>query len=152
MASSDIYHFVRVTDDLITSGQPTAEQLAALADEGFATVINLAPHVSSRALQDEAGLVRSLGMTYIHIPVDWEHPTDADFAAFEQAMLQRAGSKTLIHCVANFRVTAFFSLYAQKHLGWTSSQADAFRAPIWQGSDYPIWREYIARVESGLRA
>ena len=150
MPSSEIYQFVRVSDSLITSGQPTAEQLTALAAEGYAMVINLAPHDPTRSLPDEAGLVRSLGMTYAHIPVDWDHPTVADFAAFEQTMQERSDRKALIHCVANYRATAFFSLYAQKHLGWSRAQADAFRAVIWQGSDYPIWRTFIAQLQSDL--
>ena len=152
MASADIYHFIRVNDALITAGQPTAEQLAAVAAEGFEMVVNLAPHDPAHSLPDEAGLVRSLGMTYVHLPVDWEHPTAADFAAFEQTMLQRSERKALLHCVANFRVTAFYSLYAQKHLGWSQALADTFRAAIWQGSDYPVWRAFIAEIQADLHA
>lgn len=119
---------------MITGGQPTAEQFAAVAAEGTELVVNLPPHDPARSLPDEAGLVRSLGMNYVHIPVDSEHPTDADFATFEQTMLQRSERKALIHCVANYRATAFYSLDAQKHRGWSDAQANALRARIWQGS------------------
>ncbi len=147
MASTEIYNFVRVNDALITGGQPTAEQLAAVAAEGFATVVNLATFDPAYSLPDEAGLVGALGMTYYAIPVDWENPTDADFAAFERVMAQLTDGQALIHCAANYRVTAFYSLYALRHLGWTRAQAAAFRAVIWKDSVYPVWRAFIARIE-----
>jgi protein tyrosine phosphatase (PTP) superfamily phosphohydrolase (DUF442 family) len=97
-------------------------------------------------------LVRSLGLTYHHLPVEWENPQENDFTAFE-AVLQRAGAdeKILIHCAANFRVSAFYSLYAMKHLGWTETEADEFRAAIWTGSRYPIWEKFIAELKQKLR-
>lgn len=143
MSTEEIYNYRKVNERLITGGQPNAEQLESAAAEGFKAVINLATINPRNSLEDEAGLVQSLGMTYHHIPVEWENPQQSDFAAFENVMQQLSGEKTLIHCAANFRVTAFYSLYARKHLGWSQAQADEFRASIWQGSDYPIWEQFI---------
>ena len=148
MASADIYNYIQVNDSLITGGQPTAEQIESLAAEGFSTVVNLATVDPARSLPHEAELVRSLGMAYYHIPVVWESPQETDFAEFERTLLQLPAGKTLIHCAANFRVTAFYSLYAQKHLGWSADQGDEFRAGIWKGSDHPVWREFIARIQT----
>jgi len=74
----------------------------------------------------------------------------SDFDAFDHLMTQLPKSKTLLHCAANFRATAFYSLYAMKHLGWTEEQADTFRQPIWKGSDYPIWEKFIREVKSKI--
>ena len=150
MSTQEIYNYRPVNEALITGGQPTEDQLKAAADEGITTVINLATLNSSTALADEAGLVRSLGMTYHHIPVEWENPKETDFAAFDQIMQQSSLGKTLLHCAANYRVTAFYSLYALKHLGWSEGQADEFRATIWQGSDNPIWEAFIRRMKSQI--
>jgi protein tyrosine phosphatase (PTP) superfamily phosphohydrolase (DUF442 family) len=109
----------------------------------------LAP-INMRSSLDEAGLVQSLGMRYHYIPVVWDDPQNSDFVAFERVMQMPPEDKTLIHCVANFRVTAFFSLYARKHLGWSAEQADAFRASIWQGSDYPIWEAFVERMNAQI--
>lgn len=122
------------------------------AREGVRIIINLAPSDERSALLDEAGAVRALGMTYHHIPVDWANPTEQDFASFEQVMQTRAAGKTLIHCAANFRVTAFFSLYARNHLGWGGAEAASFRASIWAGSQYPIWEAFIARMHAQIDA
>jgi len=150
MSTQAIYNYRKVDDQYITGGQPTEENLRSAADEGFQTVINLAPIDPRYSLEDEAGLVRSLGMLYHHIPVDWGNPTESDFAAFERVMQAQPGAKTLIHCAANFRGTAFYSLYAFKHLGWTAAQADAFRASIWQGSDYPVWETFIGHMQAQI--
>lgn len=150
MGTQEIYNYRKVDDDVITGGQPLEEQLQAAAQEGFKTVINLAPHNSRNSLPDEAGLVKSLGMTYTYIPVDWGKPTEQDFEAFESAMQQRPEGKTLIHCQANFRVTAFYSLYALKNLGWSAEQAEKFRASIWMGSDYPTWDEFISDMTAKI--
>ena len=152
MATEEIYNYRKVNDQFVIGGQPTAEQLKSVAQDGFKTVINLATFNPQRSLENESGLVQSLGMAYYHIPVEWEQPSESDFEAFEKVISQLGGSKTLIHCAANFRVTAFYSLYALKHLGWSENQADAFRASIWQGSDYPIWEKFIAQIKATISA
>ena len=149
MSTAEIFNHRRVSDRVSTGGHPTVQQLRSAADEGVRAVINLAP-VDHRSVPDEDALVRSLGLAYHHIPVDWEEPTIADFEAFEQAMAQVATIPVLIHCAANFRVTAFYSLYARKHLGWSAAEGAALRASIWDGSNYPVWEAFIGEVASTL--
>jgi uncharacterized protein (TIGR01244 family) len=147
-----IYNYRKVDEQFITAGQPRDEQLRAAAAEGFRHVINLAPTSSRNALPDEAGLVRSLGMGYHYIPVDWEKPTDADFESFERAMGAVGDQKTIVHCAANFRASAFYSLYAMKHLGWSAERAQEFRSSIWKGSDYPVWDAFIEQTQAKIAA
>jgi protein tyrosine phosphatase (PTP) superfamily phosphohydrolase (DUF442 family) len=151
MNTHDIFNGLPVNDHILTGGQPTAEQLQAAATEGFQAVINLAGPGASRTLEGEAELVRALGMTYLHIPVDWENPTPGDFAAFERALRFVADAKTLLHCAANYRVTAFYSLYAQKHLGWSAAQAHQFRAQVWDVGEYPVWERFIAQIGATIQ-
>lgn len=151
MSTQDIYNYRRVDDQLITGGQPNEEQIKSAAEEGVRTIINLATLNRESSLPDEAGLVQSLGMTYYHIPVEWGNPKESDFDSFEKIFHQVSGEKTLVHCAANFRVTAFYSLYAMKHLGWSEAQADEFRASIWKGNEYPIWEKFIAAIKSKIK-
>ena len=150
MSTQAIYNYLKVNDQLITGGQPDEDQLRSAAAEGFTTIINLATYSPDRSLEDEDGLVQSLGMVYHHIPVDWENPRERDFQIFEQVMQQPFAGKTLIHCAANFRVTAFYSLYAMKHMEWTEAQANTFRAAIWSGSDYPVWEVFINHMKTRI--
>jgi uncharacterized protein (TIGR01244 family) len=152
VSTTDIYNVIRIDDRILTAGMPTADQLRAVATAGVTTVINLATYNPGHSLEGEADLVRSLGMDYIHIPVDWGNPTDADFAAFEQTMTRLEGAPVLIHCAANYRVTAFYSLYARKHLGWSEAQAEALRSRIWSGSDYPVWQAFVTRKTAELES
>ena len=150
MNTTTIYNYRCVSEDLITGGQPTKEQLRAAAAEGFRTVINLATFDPQGSLPDEAGLVRSLGMAYHHIPVAWDNPTEGDFDAFERLLQALPPGKIIIHCAANMRVTAFYALYALKHLGWTEAQADASRASVWKESHHPVWEAFYSRMKARI--
>src|ERR1043166_2420293 len=66
---------VHVAADLGTAGQPTTAQLATIKDAGYEVVINLATGTTPRDLPQEADVVASHGMEYLHIPVLWDHPT-----------------------------------------------------------------------------
>lgn len=57
------------------------------------------------------GTVRSLGLSYINIPVQFAAPSEADLIAFFAAMEANRGHKLWIHCAANYRVSAFLRLY-----------------------------------------
>jgi protein tyrosine phosphatase (PTP) superfamily phosphohydrolase (DUF442 family) len=63
-------------------------------------------------LLDEAASVSPLGMTYIHIPVDFQNPTDQDFEQFCSVMERLKDIPVHVHCIANYRVSAFFYRYA----------------------------------------
>ena len=147
---ASIRGYKKVNDRAITAGQPTEEQLKAAAADGFKTVINLATIDPRYSLKDEGGLSESLGMKYRHIPVEWSKPTEADFKAFEGAMKTAGDDKVVVHCAANFRASAFYSLYAMKHLGWSKAQAEEFRGSIWKGSNFPVWEEFITTMQAEI--
>ena len=151
MRLDEIYNYLKIDDKICTSGQPTVDQLRSATEQGIQIVINLATLDSETTLEDEAGLVRDLGMEYVHIPVEWDNPTPENFETFVLMMQQTAGSSILIHCVANYRVTVFFSLYAMKTLGWSEDQVDALIASIWEGGPYPIWDTFINRMRKGIQ-
>ena len=114
---------VQLSERIATSGQPTEEELAAVARASYEVVINLDAIGSSYALDDEGGLVRSLDMEYVHIPVAWERPTRANLERFCEAMDARRDQKLFVHCVANRRVSVFMALYRILRLGWEVQEA-----------------------------
>ncbi len=149
MSTRDILNYQAVDDRIITSGQPDETELRAAAAEGFEAVVNLAPHDLERSpVADEAGLVRTLGMEYHHIPVTWNDPHDEDFTAFCRTLDGLQGRSVLIHCFANYRVTAFFSLYALRRLAWTEAQANRFMSIVWVRGEYPVWDAFIDRLRT----
>ena len=142
---SDIVGYLAIDAALATSGQPTVEELAALARDGTEVVINLALHDDPRySLPDEAGTVGSLGMTYVHIPVKFDAPQEAELFAFFDAMDHFGGRRVLVHCAANKRVTAFLGLYRAIRLGWDMDKAFAPMKKIWEPN--AAWAPFIAAM------
>jgi uncharacterized protein (TIGR01244 family) len=140
---SSIYNYRTVDESLCTSGQPTAAQLAAIAAAGFATIINLALHDDPRySLPDESGVVKSLGLAYVHIPVQFAAPTEADLLAFFSAMDAHSGEKLWVHCAANIRVSAFLGLYRVIRLGWAVEPAFELMRGLWPADE--VWSSFIA--------
>jgi hypothetical protein len=72
----------QVFDWLWTSGQLSQGDVLKLPDLGIEVVINLALPSSPNALPAEADLVTGLGLAYIQIPVEWEHPLPEQFDQF----------------------------------------------------------------------
>ena len=106
-------------------------------------VINLAPHEVANALPNETELVTSLGMQYINIPVNWNTPTKDGLDRFIEAMDANKNKKILVHCQANFRATAFVSIYRILRQGWKAKDAIEVMHKIWDEEDYPMWKLFI---------
>ncbi|MCH8543930.1 MAG: protein tyrosine phosphatase family protein [Alcanivorax sp.] len=138
-----IYNFLPLGPQLLTSGQPTEKQLARLRDTGVETVINLAPVTADNALPDEAATVAALGMRYVHIPVDFAAPSEADFRRFCDAMAARGEGSVLVHCAANMRVSAFMYRYRCEVLSEPPARARRDLHRIWRPQG--VWRDFIAR-------
>jgi protein tyrosine phosphatase (PTP) superfamily phosphohydrolase (DUF442 family) len=137
-----IYNHRAIDDRLGSSGQPTVEQLAAIAAAGYTTVINLALHDDPRySLPDEAGTVASLGMHYVHIPVQFGTPTRGDLKAFFDAMEAHRSDKVWVHCAANMRVSAFLGLYWMLREGKGRDEAFALMRDLWQPN--AVWTAFI---------
>jgi protein tyrosine phosphatase (PTP) superfamily phosphohydrolase (DUF442 family) len=122
---------------------PTAAQLTDVSDAGVELVINLAMPTSENALPKEAALVGSLGMKYVAIPVEWDHPTRADLDKFMDSMDAHAASKKLVHCQANYRASAFIALHRVLRLGWDPEDARRDLRRIWNPEEYPVWKAFI---------
>jgi uncharacterized protein (TIGR01244 family) len=147
-ALSGIYKVRAIDESLCTSGQPTVDQLREIAAAGFKTVINLALHDDPRySLPDEAGTVRSLGMGYVHIPVQFSAPTKQDLAKFFAAMRAQEGQNVWVHCAANIRVSVFLGLYRVIEQRQEREVAFTQLRELWQPDE--VWSAFI---ESALES
>jgi len=146
MAIEDSYNFRRISDTLTTSGVVGAERLKELSALGYQAVINLLPDSSEFAVPDERALVESQGIAYVHIPVDFGNPARSDFEQFVAAMDDLGQKRLHLHCAANYRVSVFYSLYAQGKGLWDADAASSFVSDIWEPGDYPGWPDFIAEL------
>jgi uncharacterized protein (TIGR01244 family) len=148
MTIDTIFNFRRLDDRITTSGQPSEAQIAALANDGVTTVINLGLHSHERALPDEAASVAAAGMRYVHIPIPFDAPDENHFAAFSAAMASAGNERVHVHCIMNMRVTAFVDRWVREQGG----DADAARAmmdSIWQPGG--VWAAIIGDADGAAR-
>jgi protein tyrosine phosphatase (PTP) superfamily phosphohydrolase (DUF442 family) len=124
--------------------------LAAARDAGVEVVINLALHDDPRySLPDERGTVESLGMTYRHIPVQFGQPVESDLLSFFDVMDSVSDRRVLIHCAANYRVTAFLGLYRHLRQGWPADRAFELMNGVWTPDE--VWTEFIRAMRTKHR-
>ncbi len=134
-----IYNWRRLDNRITTSRQPTEKQLADIHTLGVRHIVNLGLHTHEKALPDEAASVSRLGMTYIHIPVDFQNPTDDDFDQFCAAMERQKKSR--------------FTSIASRTTGCPpSSTAITATCLAWaKPRRVPTWSRFGTRRASGRR-
>jgi len=127
---TDIYNWRRLDARLTTSGQPTEAQLQAIAALGVDCVVNRL-HSHAKALPDERASVAALGMEYVHQPVEFQNLTPEDLARFCDLMDRLEGRTVHVHCIANWRISAFMYRWRIDRLGWDKAKARVDLDAIW---------------------
>lgn len=146
----EIFNFKKFSDNLFTGGMPTKEQLKDAASY-VQYVINLAPHTVSHALPGEEDLVKSLGLKYFNIPVDWNTPTEENLNTFMDLMDNLENTKVLVHCEANFRASSFVTMYKILRKGLSHTEGLKIIHEIWDEHAFPIWDEFIAETLKNIK-
>ena len=150
MSVETIRNFLPLGDSLGTAGQPSEDEMHELAAAGYRAVVNLGLLDPRYCLPDEAGLARSLGLSYHHIPVPFDAPDVEHFRAFVDAMDAETAAdpdaKVFVHCAANYRVSSFLAVYGEMRLGWTRERADAHARTLWPLND--VWTDFLARCRA----
>jgi uncharacterized protein (TIGR01244 family) len=126
---SDIRNWQRRPDGITTSGKLEPHDPARLAAIGVRHVVNLALDSHPEALAEEAALLAAEGIAYTHIPVPFDAPTPEHVAALAGALAAHPGPHH-VHCIMNWRVTAFFYLLDRAG-GVPEPEARARMATVW---------------------
>ncbi len=140
----DIFNFLNLPNSVATAGQPTKKQFSLIKNAGYKVVVNLSPKTAINALADEKEAVESLGMKYIHIPVNFNNPTIEDFDKFYRNMQQNSQEPVFVHCAGNLRVSSFMYLYRRIHEGLSDEQAQIELHNIWTPNK--TWEQFINQV------
>jgi len=116
-------NYIKINEQISTSGQPTKKQFKKIAKKGFEVVINLAMH-NKGALKEEDKIVSKNGMMYIHLPITWKNPEIDRLELFLRLLksLERENKKILIHCIMNYRASVFMHLY--KKFVWREKELE----------------------------
>jgi len=143
-----IRNFVQLTKYFGNAGQPTADQFPIIAENGYQHVINIGMPDHPDALSNEGELVSSLGMNYIHIPVPFDEPTPDHVRLFCKILSQIRNEKVFIHCIMNYRVSAFMYHYLRKI---EKRDEVASRSTMFQKWNIePAWEELMSWSETDL--
>lgn len=99
--------------NVVTAGQPSGDQLRALAHAGFRTVINTRGF-GEPGVAESPAFVAGLGMRYVHIPMSGPDDVNLDNArTLADALAAPDALPALVHCGSANRVGALFALKAR---------------------------------------
>lgn len=130
-------NFRRVDERLASGGHFTEGGLAHIAASGVDLIVELRPDPP----RGQKRRVDAHGIEWIHVPMDWEAPTAADFEAFSRAVSARPDAHVFIQCAANFRASSMTFLHRVIHQGIPPAEARADLEAIWTPN--ATWQRYI---------
>ena len=144
----DILAWQRLSEQLTTSGKLDAHDPERLAAIGVRRVICLAMPDHAEVLPDPAGAFAAHGIAYTSIPVPFDAPEEQHYAAFVEA-LEEADGPVHVHCIMNWRVSAFCYRYNRDACGMPEAEARALMEQQWSPQendhpDAPTWAAFIA--------
>ena len=142
-----IRNYVGISDRLTTAGQIAYDQIPQLREQGYEVVVNLA--TASRERNSLEGFhVTESGMTYVHIPVDWEQPRLSDLSMFFDVMEANQDRKVFVHCFANMRASAFVYMYRTLVEGVSDQEALGDMSEVWDPGEVRQWASLIERART----
>ena len=116
--------FAQVESTIACGGSTTPDAIREIKRMGFKTVVNLRLASEPGALVDEEGaIVRSLGMTYVHLPFNIQTPDPKLVENFMTAVAGPANTPAYVHCAAGGRAAALWMIKRVKADGWTRASA-----------------------------
>ena len=107
-------------ESVTTAAQPDINALKALADSGYATIIDLRRPEEERGFEEQLEVER-LGMSYVSIPVDGAAGVTYENAELLNQVLDRTQGPVLVHCGSGNRAGALLSL--QQKLNGANNEA-----------------------------
>jgi len=108
---------------LVTGGQPTADQLAALQAAGCEAVVDLRDPMEPRPLNEPA-VLQSAGMAYVNITVRGATMTDDTLTRVRDAVSNLVGDRhVFMHCGSGNRVGAVLIPYLMLDRGLGEEEA-----------------------------
>lgn len=145
-----IRNWLRLSERITTSGKLDPADPQRLVNMGVRRVINLALDDHPEALPDAEGAMAAARLAYTHIPVPFDAPGDEHYAKFVAA-LEADEEPVHVHCIMNFRVSAFFYRYHVETCGMDKAAARALMERVWapHRTDeiaVPPWRAFVEKV------
>ena len=107
---------------LLTAGQPSAQQLRDAARSGVTTVIDLRRPEEDRGY-DEGAQAEQLGLRYVRLPIAGAADLTTANARTLQLLLAQDDGTTLLHCASGNRAGALLALLNARLEGASTDDA-----------------------------
>ena len=137
----NILNYIKINENISTSGQPSVEQFELISKCGYEVVINLALHDASNSIEEEDKVVTNLGLSYFHIPVVFDNPTEEQLRLFLDLLSINEDRKVWVHCALNYRVSAFMYIFHKYYLQTPFDDIDLSLLEQWKPS--PKWQKLM---------
>ena len=114
-AMGDVPNFRVVDDRLWAGGQPEADGYRVLAEGGVRLVVDLRTGAADDQRRDDPGLLASLGIAYVSLPIaDGHVPSMSQVRRFA-ALVEGAPGQVYVHCGGGVgRTSALTAAYAER--------------------------------------
>jgi uncharacterized protein (TIGR01244 family) len=121
-----VTNYSRVDATIGCGGATQPAAMAALKNEGYASVINLRMASEQGAEVDASrAAAQAAGLRYIHLPFDAANPDSKVVDSFIAAVSDRANQPVYIHCASANRVGAMWMIKRALKDGWSVDRASA---------------------------
>lgn len=136
----------RATPNIITGGQPTAAQLAALRAAGGGIVLDIRDPMEPRPL-DEPAEAKAQGLEYVNVPISGGVLNDDKLRRILEVLRGAGDRQVFFHCQSGNRVGGAMVAYLMLDRG--VSEEDAIEQAMAMGlrsPDYLEWAlDYVRR-------
>ncbi|MFG0333896.1 MAG: beta-lactamase hydrolase domain-containing protein [Maioricimonas sp. JB049] len=136
---------IEVREDLVIGSQPEDDDLDELSQDGFASIVNLrAPSEDGDATsaRDEGVKARTLGMTYVNMPVPMNDLNTQQVKNF-RAKLNLLPKPVFVHCSSGKRAGALALIDEAIDQGWSAEDTLNRARTLGVGCDEPPLRELV---------
>ncbi|WP_421658895.1 beta-lactamase hydrolase domain-containing protein [Leptothermofonsia sp. ETS-13] len=110
-----------IDEDVSVAGELSPEQLQQASQQGFKSVINLRMSKEKGFLPNEPQIVESLGMQYVHIPIN-PSSLSGELVAQVSEQIDQLPKPVLMHCSLGLRSTGIGLLRAGIDRGMTAEE------------------------------
>ena len=119
-----IVNFTKVDAVVACGGATETTALDGLAKDGFKAVINLRLATEPNAnIELNAAHAKSLGLNYIHLPLNGAQPDPKVFDQFLAEVANKANQPVYVHCGSASRVGAVWMVKRVLQDGWAVDKA-----------------------------
>ena len=135
----------QATPNIVTGGQPTAQQIAAFKKAGGGVVLDIRDPMEPRPL-DEPKTVKDAGLEYVNVPVVSGQVSAAQIEKITEVLRANAGKQILFHCASANRVGGSIIPYLMLDLGMEEEDATelAMRIGLRSAEYLQVALEYVA--------